>query len=224
MSSDNTMSRRNFLKTSAIVAAGIGLAPHEVFAQQAGQNTTTIISNKDYGLKYAKDSNAKPEDLVAFDPAEKLKGKPYILVEGYAGCQFCNKIGVNLGKIRKALDAAGKSDIPIVVVNVMPETDAANVKDYAQAYVDVEACAKLEDFGKNFFIAFPKNREKAVKLQEDIEASFNREDPESHGLKIAAVNEKGVCTAAALGTVTGDDKAAKLVKTITEALGAGRGK
>ena len=204
-------------------AAAVGLAPHEVFAQQAGQNTSAIIAKGDYGLKYAPNEKAEPKDLVAFDPTEKLKGKQYILVEGYNGCQFCNKIGVNLGKIRKALDDAGKSDVPIVVINVKPESDSKAVKEYAQNYIDVGACAKMEDFGKKFFIVFPKNRDAAVKLQESIEASFNREDPNSHGLKIAVIDDKGVCTAAALGTVEGD-KSTKLVTTITQALGAGRGK
>ena len=203
-------------------AAAVGLAPHEVFAQKAGQNTSAIIAKGDYGLKYALDAKAKPGDFAAFDPTEKLKGKQYILVEGYNGCQFCSKISRNLAKIRKALDDAGKSDIPIVVINVKPETDAANVKEYAEAYAEVGACKK-EDVGKTFFLVFPKNRNTAVKLQESIEASFNREDPDSHGLKIAVVDGKGVCTTAALGTVEGE-KSTRLVTTITEALGAGRGK
>lgn len=210
---------------AAIVATvgAVGLAPQDVFAQKPGQNTSSIIAKGDYGLKFAPNETAKSEDFVAFDPTDKLKGKPYILVQGYHGCQFCSKISQNLAKIRKALDDAGKRDIPIVVINVKPESDAAKVKDYAQSYVDVGACAKMEDFGNKFLIVFPKDRDAAVKLQEDIEASFNRKDANSHGLKISVVDGKGVCTTAALGTVEGD-KSTRLVNSITEALGAGRGK
>lgn len=213
------------LKPAAAMVAtmgAIGLAPHEVFAQQAGQNTSAIIAKGDYDLKYAPDATATPADFRAFDPTEQLKGKSYVLVEGYNGCQFCSKISRNLAKIRKALDNAGKSDVPIVVINVKPETDAANVKEYAQAYVNVGACKK-EEVGKSFFLVFPKNRQAAVNLQENIEASFNREDVDSHGLKITVVDGKGVCTVAALGTVEGE-KSSRLVTTITQALGAARGK
>ncbi len=205
----------------AAVAAG-GLAPHEVMAQKPGQNTSSIIANKDYGLEYATSAQGKAEDFKAFDPAT-LKGKPYILVQGYNGCQFCSLISQNLSKIRKELDQNGAADVPIVVINVKPESDRYDVKEYAQAYVDVGACSKPEDFGSKFIIAFPKSRDAAVKLQQDIEAAFNREDPDSHGLKIAVINGTGVCTTAALGTSQGE-RSTRLVNSIVDAVGAARGR
>ena len=207
---------------AALAAAALVLTPTAVFAQKAGMNITNILADTSYGLQYSPD--AKPNYMKPFDPKKLLAGKPYILVEGFNGCQFCNKISVNLGKIRKQLDATGHSDVPIVVVNIKPETDKPEVAGYAKSYKEVGALHTMTDFGKKFFIAFPSSHAKANAFQDAIEASFNRSDPSSHGLKIAAVNAQGICTVAALGTVEGYDKSTRLVNTIVSGLGLEKGR
>jgi len=217
-------SRLGLAPVAAAVAAATagGLLPQEVYAQKPGANMSTVIADAGYGLRFAPTVETDVKDFIPFD-ASVLKGKPYILVQGYNGCQFCSKISQNLAKIRKELDRNGAADVPIVVINVKPSEDAPDIKDYVQNYIDVGACANAEDYGRNFFILFPKDRAAAVKLQQDIEASFNREDEDSHGMKISVVNGTGICTSAALGTSEGE-RSTRLVNAIVEAVGQARGR
>jgi len=202
--------KRDFLKAvrNAVIgfAAAAYLPLEELFAQKPGENMSQILGNAEYGLKTG--------EAAAFNPAS-FAGKPYILIQGYNGCPFCDQITQNVSKIHKALEASEHpqlKNIPIVIVNVKPETDRAN----AIAYKARIASTGIAEGAIQLY--FPQSREKAVDLQNAIGASFNREDVNSHGMRIAVVDGSGKCTAAALGTHEGA-KSDALVNSISKAVG-----
>lgn len=125
----SNLNRRQFLQTTATAAAGAVL-PEVAWAQRAGTgiNITDILASKPLDDQYGQ----------PFKPQTTLKGRPYLLVQGFLHCPGqCLRIRTNLGIVRRALEeqasaleaarkpkeAEALRNIPIVWVNVNPDDD-----------------------------------------------------------------------------------------------------
>ena len=124
--SQEKMSRRDFLRTAAFATAAAAL-PVEALAQSKDTDISIELANAKYEFEYS--PSGKGGDFKKFDPSF-LKDKPYILITGRNECQYCAKIGANLTAIRKKVG----NDIPVVVVNILPETDKKDVAEYTDIY------------------------------------------------------------------------------------------
>ncbi len=172
-------------------AAAIAIvAPAEVQAQKVDMEISRTVDNLITGGK----NKLKDSEGNSFNPAETFKGKPYILVFGLNNCKFCDEISTNLGKIA---EKAGDNMPPIVMLDVVPEKD--NNEDGIKALKE-----KYSDKGmKNVTFVFPETKEQAQLLQnkkDGLDAARNPNKDESHGMRIAVVNNRGVCVAAPLCT------------------------
>jgi len=131
--------RRDFLRTAGVAAAGYaGLVPSGVVRAQAVDDNITQKLKVAIDEKWL-DQYDKPVDV------NTLAGKPYILLFGYKGCNYCNQISQNLAQIKKEGGAA-LENIPVVLVNVTlegdktqsePDPDRNNKRDYVAGYYGI---------------------------------------------------------------------------------------
>jgi cytochrome oxidase Cu insertion factor (SCO1/SenC/PrrC family) len=129
MSNDSgAVSRRDFLRTGAAALGYSALAPKGQLKAQAVDDSITPVLKRNINKQWV-DQYAKPFDV------NSLAGKPYVLIFGFNGCQYCNLISQNLARLRESQSDAVQH-LPIVVVNVTPETDRANTADKAQDHED----------------------------------------------------------------------------------------
>lgn len=132
-------SRRNFLRTAGAAAAGYaGMVPSGALRAQAVDDNITPK------FKAAMDASWLDQYDKPFD-VNTLVGKPYILLFGYKGCNYCNQISQNLAQIKKEGGAA-LENVPVVLVNVTPEGDKTqsapeadrdNKRDYVASYYGI---------------------------------------------------------------------------------------
>lgn len=214
------ITRRNFLGISATGAAAVATGSWQdtVSAQETGINYTQKLSKYPVKDQYGKNFNW-----------DTLKNKPYILAFGYNGCQYCDIIGNNLGKIRESLQGDDTlKDVPIVVVNIHPTEDLKDAKGYVANYHEIGVFQRSSDgnvypdsiserrtLGEEAFeemksrpaservlhILFPANEDMDRQMQRDVRARYIPSDKNSHGLRIAVVDKNGECRFAEDGTV-----------------------
>lgn len=221
--SASPVSRRDFLKTAGAAAAGYaGLVPSGTVRAQA------VDDNITQKLKAAVDEKWLDQYDKPFD-VNVLAGKPYILIFGYKGCNYCNQISQNLAQLKKEGGAA-LENVPVVLVNVTPEGDKTqsepdpdrdNKRDYVASYYglgvgqsraqaeaiealppekQLQAAQKAYDDDKalaakdrNFHLVFPPSNEAAQALQASMGVARNKDDAQSHGMRMALVDGSGRC-------------------------------
>ena len=233
------VSRREFLRTSAAgFAAGLGLTSNSLAAQTAEGLPYTDIVRKHMTDGWV-DQYKQKFDL------NSLAGKPYIALFGYNGCQFCDKIGRNVAKLR-AEGNANVQKVPIVIFNVTPEDDLQNRAEYVGHYYKVGVCQTPEQAKefralsdeerethvpiaykadeaipqnrRLFHIVFPEKKEQVQALETDVNIIRNRSDKTAHGLHMALVDGNGKCIVSRFAATDDPQKCNELVADITAAI------
>src|SRR5258708_7140232 len=124
------LSRREFLGAGTAMLYTALVRPEvDAAGKGIGKNLTALLQNYSFG-----DQNENSLDKRTLSTL--LAGKSYILAFGFNECPACTTIGQNLKAIQDGLFARGIKDIPIVIVNVLPEEDKKNAKDYFIRYCD----------------------------------------------------------------------------------------
>lgn len=215
------------------VAAAAAVTPMNASAQPPGTSITSELANPQYNMTYSPSGTGK--DTKPFDP-EFLKGKPYILVTGRNQCPYCAKVGTNLAAIRKKIGP----DIPVVVVDILPQDDKPKIAEYYVLYrrnsMNPSAGAIFTQSGTqkngfndaNGFIVFPKSWQEAQAFQRNIKTNFNAADPthQSHELYITVVGPDGKCAGSAYGATLAPDGTAnmRIVDQVVQLVGANKAK
>ena len=236
MNDTSLSTRRHFLKTFTAGSLASALTAK-------GQSVDTPISSK---LSQHIDDSWHDQYDKPFKMTS-LSGKPYVLIFGYNGCQYCNMISQNLAKLR-AVDDSKVQDVPIVVVNVTPETDRKDRRDYVAGYYANGVCQSPEEAtaikaapdaqkmdtataaydkdeaiaqaDRKFHLVFPPSNAAAQALESSMDITRDPTDDQSHGLYMALVDGSGKCVASKFAATSDPAKCKALVDKMTSAISA----
>ena len=239
MNDTTQQSRRHFLRTVALGGGGYALS----LGRSDGQTVDMPISTKlsSHINEHWQDQYGKSFKM------DSLEKKPYVLIFGYNGCQYCNLISQNLARLR-AVDDSKVQDVPVVVVNVTPDVDRKDSRDYVAGYYANGVCQSQEEAAvikatpdaqklaaaqsaydtdkdivqadRKFHLVFPPSNKAAQDLEDSMGVTRDPTDDQSHGVYMALVDASGKCIVSEFAATSNKEKCETLVKNMTAAIAA----
>lgn len=208
------MHRRTFVQTVAGGAAALALGENQADAQQRGNYFGPLNG---FALKDQYGQN--------FDAKAVLAGQPHLMVFGYEGCPYCEKISPTLAAVQQALN------IPAVVVSIHPEADKENAEQYVTSYTDL-GIRQYADQGQNPYaegkgrsvadrklhLLMAESDDKARELHRAAGKARNDRNPDSHTQLIMLFDGNGREVMYRFGALNPDQtfQRGKLVKDFRE--------